>query len=462
MGADGSETFTPRTVIYDLKGGFGSLRRLNALYEISEDIDTVRGLWDGSTSSQYQRPIEPSRYQTLLEQGLPTFQLHDNDVRYWSDFNRVYYHPRSAVQLNQYELNSQIMPFEKWTAGEDLFQDLDKEFDILDRDVRPFAEECDHMQGFQMISGVDDAWGGFASRYVDSLRDEYGKTSIWVWGIEDGSPAPRHVRMNRLGNTARSLRGLGQQASVYIPLNTTPSSLPHYVNLQSQSDWITSALLCSAVESVTLPTRLRGGTRRQASLSLLEDALNTNGGQKLLELQLSGANGDEVVSNGLSNGIATGGGFDEHESEGPSLPNLDVSFLPRTERAHGKVHVFAQAEVQRSPQQRTALEVDIEERMRMRANDETVVDEYKTDLLFPGLDTFPDTLFRTQVQGSGLALTAALRTSSKLKKQVIELRGLSLRGLDLEERESMYNDLTELASGYSFGWEDGSDSGEDD
>jgi hypothetical protein len=33
IGADGSETFLPRTVIYDLKGGFGSLRKINALYE---------------------------------------------------------------------------------------------------------------------------------------------------------------------------------------------------------------------------------------------------------------------------------------------------------------------------------------------------------------------------------------------------------------------------------------------
>lgn len=27
----------PRTVIYDLKGGFGSLKQINALYEIEED-----------------------------------------------------------------------------------------------------------------------------------------------------------------------------------------------------------------------------------------------------------------------------------------------------------------------------------------------------------------------------------------------------------------------------------------
>jgi hypothetical protein len=34
----------PRTVIYDLKGGFGSLRKINALYEV-EDDGSSQGLW---------------------------------------------------------------------------------------------------------------------------------------------------------------------------------------------------------------------------------------------------------------------------------------------------------------------------------------------------------------------------------------------------------------------------------
>lgn len=52
VGADGSETYTPRTVIYDLKGGFGTLRKYNALYELSEDAVTGQGLWYVLTSSR--------------------------------------------------------------------------------------------------------------------------------------------------------------------------------------------------------------------------------------------------------------------------------------------------------------------------------------------------------------------------------------------------------------------------
>jgi Tubulin domain len=90
------------------------------------------------------------------------------------------------VQLNEFELGSSLMPFEKWNIGEDLFSSLDKEHDVLDRDLRPFVEEADQMQAIQLIASVDDAWGGFAARYVDRLRDEYGKTTLWIWGLEDG------------------------------------------------------------------------------------------------------------------------------------------------------------------------------------------------------------------------------------------------------------------------------------
>jgi hypothetical protein len=108
-------------------------------------------------------------------------------VRYWSDFNRVYFNPKSIVQLDEFELGSTLMPFEKWGMGEELFDSLDKEHDVLDRDLRPFAEEADQMQGIQLITSVDDAWGGFAARYMDRLRDEYGKLTVWVWGLEDGT-----------------------------------------------------------------------------------------------------------------------------------------------------------------------------------------------------------------------------------------------------------------------------------
>lgn len=83
------------------------------------------------------------------------------------------------------------MPFEDWNVGEDLFQDLDKEHDVLDRDLRPFAEECDQIRALQLFTSSDDAWGGFSARYVDRIRDEFGKTSLWIWALENGTKVQR-------------------------------------------------------------------------------------------------------------------------------------------------------------------------------------------------------------------------------------------------------------------------------
>ena len=146
---------------------------------------------DGNVVVQKQSSIEQNEYLKSLEEGLPAPSLSTEMVRYWSDFNRVYYSPKSIVQLNDFDLNSRLMPFERWDVGEDLFGDLDREHDLLDRDLRPFAEECDQIQGLQVMTAVDDAWGGFAARYIDRIRDDFGKTSIWVWALEDGKNGQR-------------------------------------------------------------------------------------------------------------------------------------------------------------------------------------------------------------------------------------------------------------------------------
>lgn len=96
------------------------------------------------------------------------------------------------MQLSDYELGSQLLPFEKWETGEDLFESLDREVDLLDRDLRPWLEECDLLQGLQIFTGADDAWGGFGSQYIERVRDEVGaKVGTWVWGFEEGGRRER-------------------------------------------------------------------------------------------------------------------------------------------------------------------------------------------------------------------------------------------------------------------------------
>lgn len=47
-------------------------------------------------------------------------------------------------------------------------------------------EECDQIQGLQILTGVEGGWSGFTSKYVERLRDEMGKAAMWVWVLGEG------------------------------------------------------------------------------------------------------------------------------------------------------------------------------------------------------------------------------------------------------------------------------------
>lgn len=163
------------------------MRKINALYEAEDDRSILdqTGVWPTKPVVQKAEPIPQSKYQQHLDAGLEPPQLSASTVKYWSDFSRVYYHPKSIVQLSEFDVNDKLMPFESWDVGMDLFEKLEREVDLVDRDLRPFVEECDGLQGLQIMTGVDDAWGGWASGWIERLRDEYGKLSIWTWGSGD-------------------------------------------------------------------------------------------------------------------------------------------------------------------------------------------------------------------------------------------------------------------------------------
>lgn len=76
-------------------------------------------------------------------------------------------------------------------------------------------------------------------------------------------------------------------ASMYVPMSIPPTQLPQYVHFDRNSQWHTSALLSAALESTTLPTRLRSDTQRRGFIDDLEAALNVNGNQRIAQLQCS-------------------------------------------------------------------------------------------------------------------------------------------------------------------------------
>ncbi|KAL9044631.1 MAG: hypothetical protein Q9214_002243 [Letrouitia sp. 1 TL-2023] len=479
VGPSGEDTFTPRTLIYDLKGGFGALRKWGGLYEQDYGTNDVKSLWSGNIVEQREAAILPSEYQKDLDSGVPTPRKPKKEtVRFWSDFARTFYHPRSILQINDYELGSTIMPFERWEGGEDLYDKLDKEHDILDRDIRVWAEECDQMQGFQIFTSADDAWGGFSSKYVENLRDEFGKASIWTWGLEEETGQVEKAKtVLRTVNIAKTLQDILLQTSMYVPLTVSSRHLPPYVELDENSQWQLSGLLSLAVESMTLPSRLRHQSAQRGNLGDIEAVLNVNGNQRIANLQctldddssLQEADG-AVSASAKDSRVSTSDTSDlalEDELQEPHL-SLDIDFTNIESGRSGisirqwerKKHVFASVHSLRGSYRHDGDMIDEDEaaflRKRRRFASLPVVERHYSPLKYPIVDSFPNILSDQLAGLDSIAVHTSLSTTYQISGRIKGLQSVVGRVGDMAEREAISNRLGEIAEAYQEGWDSGS------
>ncbi|KAF7561887.1 hypothetical protein G7046_g2262 [Stylonectria norvegica] len=443
VAADGTDTFLPRTVIYDLKGGFGSLRKINALYEAEAD-PSAGSLWSGKSIIQKQTPLEPSAYQQSLDTGSKAPQLTPSTVRYWSDFSRVFYHPRSLVQLYDFELNSTTMPFERFPMGAELFKTLDTEHELVDRDWRPFAEECDRLQGIQVFTTMDDAWGGFAASYLESLRDEYPKSCIWVWGLQnpmlDISRAKRQLRMV---NTAQSIESICEQASTLVPLALPEDKLPTGISMDYRSPWHTSAMMATAIESATLQSRLaQGSSNMPSSLDYLAESLNPAGNQPLAALKMTLATTDSKDG------------------------RVDINFFQIGRKRGGRgrdreAQIFGQVLSDRGFEAIAGDEQNVPAHAGRPTIGNPVLRSYETSLTFPLLDSYPR-MYAHPADQEDIGIQTNMSSNSSIASGLKTLRSEVTRWVAVDEREALSNGLAELADAYREDWSSGSDEDDDD
>lgn len=155
---------------------------------------------------------------------------------------------------------------------------------------------------------------------------------------------------------------------MFIPIAIpSPTKLPPYVYLDSHSRWHISALLSTAVESMTLPSRLKVQNSSVQRLDQFENALNINGGQNIAKLRMSikhkpEANGDhqprtqEIRAQRRDTRIPTQerGSDESRLVDDENLTVLDMDFFPTDEQLpsrgpgiYKRIHVFGQAECYR-------------------------------------------------------------------------------------------------------------------
>ncbi|GAA5841691.1 hypothetical protein JCM3766R1_005153 [Sporobolomyces carnicolor] len=113
--------------------------------------------------------------------------------------------------------------FATFTQGRETFlssRDLREE---CEDDLRSFAEKSDHTEGFMLSSTISDGFGGFTSAFLDMLRDEFPKSTVWTTAmIEDALEWKREdtdrSRFQRILNTALSLQHLEESSSMVLPI----------------------------------------------------------------------------------------------------------------------------------------------------------------------------------------------------------------------------------------------------
>ncbi|KAF9110727.1 mtDNA inheritance, partitioning of the mitochondrial organelle [Mortierella sp. AM989] len=276
----GVDTYTPRALIYDLKGGFGSINKYK-LYEAESARDQQQQQydlsWDPSRMETFEEEQFPlSAYQRHLEDeelGLATVEEEDNvamnDAKSWSDFSRVYFHPKSMVTMSGYQLGSEFMPFDVFSYGRAAFIETEKEKESYDENLRLFMEECDQLQGFQVLVDVLDGWGGFATSYLEQLREDYPKSALITYGLSDSQMGKRTTQreiQTSAVNETLSMTNLSRLSSLYVPVRAptqpmlSPEGWSKNIRLNPSSRYHTSAFISAGIDSALLPGRLRRGS----------------------------------------------------------------------------------------------------------------------------------------------------------------------------------------------------------
>lgn len=103
-------------------------------------------------------------------------------------------------------------------------------------------------------------------------------------------------------NAAKTTYEVSPLASMYIPMVAPPPRIPSHVSMIRESEWYTSALLAIALETATMPSRLRGLNGMRERLGGMEAIINTNGNQNIANLALSVTGSDSLDEEQPRNG----------------------------------------------------------------------------------------------------------------------------------------------------------------
>ncbi|XP_068755236.1 protein misato homolog 1-like [Montipora capricornis] len=292
----GEQTYTPRLLIFDLKGSLRNLPRYGTLYKTTTYGN--ESLWSGNVSVHECKPEPKNEFLMDLEEELMEFQCDtnsvsdsetldrpsissfteedkrplrdkfynlDQDILVWSDFLGTSLHPKSIQLIRDFCHEEGGNPFDVFGYGQHLAKE-EHFYDEFENNLHFFVEECDSLQGFQIFTDVSDGFGGLSSQILEELKDEYSAKTFISFGL---SPAQCLNGTNkkaalRILNSALSYGRLSEFSDLFVPLSLASETWPHpgparefpLLIYQPSLPYHTSSVIGVCVDTVTMPYRL--------------------------------------------------------------------------------------------------------------------------------------------------------------------------------------------------------------
>ncbi|WOG93119.1 hypothetical protein DCAR_0312400 [Daucus carota subsp. sativus] len=278
----GIDTYTPRLLAIDFKGSLGTMSSRGTLYnENQADLSNIV-TWTGNVSKSVAKPQKRNLFiKSLYEEELDALHTdnnmdngkneHETDicdkdivdnlddtVKYWTDYSKVHYHPKSLYEINGLWVDSQ--EFNNYGIGRDAYSSGRGE-EICER-LRFFIEECDHIQGIQYV--VDDSGGfsGVSAEFLEAMADEYTNIPVLLYTVRDPASdtnlKSRKQTVSHYVHDAVSFSRLSSFCKLIVPLGLPSLSInSRYLRINDKKPYHSSAVYASALHSVTLPFRMK-------------------------------------------------------------------------------------------------------------------------------------------------------------------------------------------------------------
>lgn len=456
-------SYSPRLMLWDLENGFGALDETQS-YEDSLSGKNTQLLasqgvesWDkGIVQLQIDngRKSEKSPYQKALDNMTTPPKLTLENTRYWSDYSRLIYPPRSFNTLKNWvvepeknpkgklrcDSSEKPKPFDDFSLGVEEWSQNGFNLDYLDEKFRPFLEEADTLAGLNLVVDGDSGWAGILHEMLPTLKDEFfTKPTLFSWGLfANAQPKTAAQIMTRI----RALVSLAENSSLVIPM-TTPLSLPRSFTDSPElrkSFWFTSALDTLAYSSL---------------MHLFCNKEPTH----MVDFELSVTQGSK--RNIISEVASAIGSQDDFIDD--TFITLDHSLGILDNAKHKTPHIFSRNLVVSPPKNgvhEDSLVIDkFGKFTQLREGGVSLrgLTCHTNEVQFPTPDTFP--LDYVPIDTNKQSVTAAFSTSSIVRSLLLEYtkKVKLIMRKNTDEKEELVEKIATLSQEYEWGYESDSD-----